>query len=251
MHLLEHGLSAARDVHEAEPREAARDDNSGDWQAVLRAVREDARRLSPDGETVKDTTCGEQERVAGGERGREHTGVDECGEDLDTGTPERDDVRRLRGGTAVLEQRAVVVGDEHARDEDAQNIEDKNTPEHTTDGLGDVPARGLGLRGGDRDKLHTLEREGCLDEDGDERKEAVEANVLRRQAGRGDGAWVMPVLSNFVSKLAHEVHLRGAYAEPNSIMVGASAEIYDETRNDKEGNQENCPKHMSVSEVVM
>ena len=48
---------------------------------------------------------------------------------------DRDDVGRLRGGAVAVEQVGVVVRDEHAGDQDAEDIEDDDAPEHATDGL--------------------------------------------------------------------------------------------------------------------
>ena len=60
---------------------------------------------------------------------------------MDAGAADRDDVGRLRGGPGSVEQVGVVVGHEHAGDEDAEDVEDEDAPEHAADGPGDVPAR--------------------------------------------------------------------------------------------------------------
>jgi len=48
---------------------------------------------------------------------------------------DRDNVGRLRGGAAAVEQVGVVVRDEHAGDQDAEDVEDDDAPEHAADGL--------------------------------------------------------------------------------------------------------------------
>jgi hypothetical protein len=54
---------------------------------------------------------------------------------MDTGAADRDDVGRLRGGARPIEQIGIVVRDEHAGDQDSENIENDNAPKHATNGL--------------------------------------------------------------------------------------------------------------------
>ena len=110
-----------------------------DRETVVGAVRKDARGLPADGKAVQDARGAEQERVAGGERAGEDGRVDDGGQRADAGAADRDDVGRLRGGAVPVEQVRIVVGHEHAGDQDAENVEDDDAPEHAADGLGDVP----------------------------------------------------------------------------------------------------------------
>ena len=120
--------------------------NSDDRQAALRAVREDAGGLTTNSKTRQNTRRAEEERVAR----RECTGEDSCVNDgwkcPDTSTAYRNDVWRLGSSASAVEQIGVVVRNEHTSDQDAEDVEDNDTPEHAADGLRDVAARVLCLR---------------------------------------------------------------------------------------------------------
>ena len=60
---------------------------------------------------------------------------------MDAGPADRDDVGRLRSGPGPVEQVGVIIGHEHAGDQDAEDVEDEDAPKHAADGPGDVPAR--------------------------------------------------------------------------------------------------------------
>ena len=120
-------------------RETYAEQHGDDRETVLGAVGKDARCLPADGEAVQDARGAEEERVAGGERAGEDGRVDDGGQRLDAGAADRDDVGRLRGGAGAVEQVGVVVGHEHAGDQDAEDVEDDDAPEDAADGLGDVP----------------------------------------------------------------------------------------------------------------
>ena len=119
-----------------------------DRETVLRAVGKDAGCLPTDGKAIQDAGRAEEERVGGGERAGEDDSVDDRGQRVDAGALDRDDVGRLRGGPGSVEQFGVVVGHEHAGDEDAEDVKDEDAPEHAADGPGDVPARVFRLRRG-------------------------------------------------------------------------------------------------------
>jgi len=106
-----------------------------DRETVLRAVREDGGRLFADGQAVQDARRAEQERVAGGERAGEDGRVDDGGQRANAGPADRDDVWRLGGGAGAVEQGGVVVRDEHARHQDAEDVENHDAPEYAADGL--------------------------------------------------------------------------------------------------------------------
>ena len=73
------------------------------------------------------------------------------------------------------------------------------------------------------DKLHTLEGECSIDQHGQEREEATEANfVCRHEGGLCHYTGVLPV------------------AEANAFVVRSSSKVDNETRDDKTGNQQNC-----------
>ena len=65
---------------------------------------------------------------------------------MNSGAADRDDVWRLDGSAGPIEQFWIVVWDEHAGNQDSEDIEYDNPPEHATNGLCDVSARVLRLR---------------------------------------------------------------------------------------------------------
>lgn len=71
--------------------------------------------------------------------------------------------------------------------------------------------------------------------------------MLRLKACRGDGAGFVPVLWRHVSSLVDNVWACGTHAEPNTIMVRASTEVDNQTSDNKQSDQENCRRHLSVS----
>ena len=91
--------------------------------------------MPADGEAVQDAGSAEHERVASGERAGEDRRVDDGGQRMDAGTTDRDDVRRLGGIAGTVEQGGVIVRDQHARDQDAEEVENDDEPEHAPNSL--------------------------------------------------------------------------------------------------------------------
>lgn len=263
-HALEHRVRAARDVHERKDRKAAREQHRKDRQAVLRAIREELGRLAAQREPVEHTGRAEEERVAGGECGREDRAVDDVREHPDARALHRDDVRRVCCVACVGEQAGVVIRDKHACDENPEDlkserarrsvrahncevycmgtyVEDQNTPEDSADGLGDVATRGLRLGCCDRDEFHSLERECSAHDDGEHAQETVESDVLGLEAQTRKRTRIFPVLRKKekigwfrnLSKYVDEI----AYCESETLVIGRTAEINDETSDDQHGNQ--------------
>ena len=116
-------------------RKTYAEQHGDDGKTVLRAVREDTRCLPADGQAIQDAGRAEQERVAGGERAGKDGRVDDGGQRANAGTADRDDVGRLGGGASAVEQGGVVVRDEHARDQDAEEVENDDAPKHAADSL--------------------------------------------------------------------------------------------------------------------
>lgn len=77
--------------------------DGNDRETLRSAPGEDPGSLTTESETVNDTRRGEEEGVAGGERGREDGGVDDVRQSANTSESHGDDVGRLSGGSSVLE----------------------------------------------------------------------------------------------------------------------------------------------------
>ena len=119
---VEDGHRTARRVHKRQEAKQAGDDHGRDGQTVLRAVGEDPRGLSTEGETVEDTGRREQERVAGGEGRREDARVDDVRENGDASASHGDDIRRGCSGSSARHEVGIVVWDEHAGDENTSHL---------------------------------------------------------------------------------------------------------------------------------
>lgn len=81
--LLEDGDSTRRGVHERQEGERAGEEHSGEGKTILRAVSEEARRLTAESKTIKHTGGREKERVASGEGRGEDARIDDVRQDLD------------------------------------------------------------------------------------------------------------------------------------------------------------------------
>lgn len=91
--------------------------------------------MPADGQAVQDTRRAEQERVAGRKRAGEDGRVNDRGQSVDSGAADRNDVGRLGGSAGPVEQVGVVVWNEHASDQDSENVEYNDPPEHAANGL--------------------------------------------------------------------------------------------------------------------
>lgn len=121
-----------------------------------------------------------------------------------------------RGGTGVrlgsVHELLGVVGDEHAEEEDGEDIEEDDTVECQLNRAGDSLSRVLGLADGHTDELGAEIGEGCADEGGPETKEAT--SVASVHVGF-EGAGALPVAETF------------------AVVVGATAEDEDGRENDE------------------
>ena len=94
---LENRDRPSADVHERQPGETRRCQHGSDRQALARALGEDHRCLSSEGETVEDTGGAVEERVAGRKGGGEDGSVDDRRERGDACVGHGDDVGGLGG----------------------------------------------------------------------------------------------------------------------------------------------------------
>lgn len=115
-------------------------------------------------------------------------GVEDAGEDLDTGILDGDDEGGSLGvGTAGTHETLISVGEDETENEQVQDIEDGNSPKHLLASLGDRLA-GVGRLGSSKtDHLSTSKGEGSDDEDGAETLEG------------GESTRVLPVLGTDVA----------------------------------------------------
>lgn len=170
---VEDGEGARRERHEGEEREEDERRDGDIRDTPGRGAEEDGRGVALDGETVEDTGSGKERLVRGRPgRGDDH-GVDDRGDGLDAGGGRSDDERRGGGGSRVVLDTRVVGRDEHADDEDREDVEDGDTREHALDGLGDRLAGVTRLGGGHGDRLGAGEGEDGIDEHSPEAEEAA------------------------------------------------------------------------------
>ena len=145
----------------------------------------------------------------------------------DTGILGRDDegggqAAGLLGGAEEL----VVVGDGHAEDQDAADVEEDDTAEGLVDGAGDVLARVGGFAESDADELGAEVGEGGLDHACPDTQEAAGRALdddLVFTGGSGElrkGAGVTPV------------------SEAGADVVGTAAEGDDEAEEDEHDDDE-------------
>lgn len=105
-----------------------------------------------------------------------------------------------------------VVGDEHAEEEDGEDVEEDDTVECQLNCAGDSLSRVLGLADSHTDELGAEIGEGCADEGRPETEEA--ASVAGVHVG-SEGAGALPVAETF------------------AVVVGAAAEDEDGGENDE------------------
>ena len=66
---------------------------------------------------------------------------------LDTGALHGNDVGTSGGSRSLLKKTGIVVWNSHSDNQGTTNVEDEDTPEDPTNGLDNVAAGALGLRG--------------------------------------------------------------------------------------------------------
>lgn len=177
--------------------EEADDCSEGDApvrHARLGAAKQEPWRLPVLGQGEKHSRSGIQERVGRrGGRGQDH-GVDDRWQGWDTGTVDGDNPWGLSStgssGRNSVQEVGVIVRDEHANGKCTKDVEEKDTPEDTSDGLWDVAARILSLSGSDCHHLNSSIRESSIDKGGPQTQEAT--SIASGNVGL-HGAWVLPV----------------------------------------------------------
>jgi hypothetical protein len=183
-----------------------------------------------DDDSSSDVTVG----VSGGPGRDEDAGVDDRREDRDTGGLDRDDPGRRVGVAGSRDEVGVVAGYDHSDDDSAEDVwysrteisrarremrkdrrsltEERDTVSNTLDGFRDRLVRVGGFSSSDDDSLYSDEREGGVDEGGDE---SGKVSTLARETVRlSPRSGIVPV------------------AESATVVIGSSSESDDETDDD-------------------
>lgn len=110
------------------------------------------------------------------------------------------------------QQSWLVVRDEDANGQRAQDVEEQNAPEHTAHSLGDVTSRVLSLTSGHGNHLYTTVREGGVDQG---REQSEEPTCVAKSNIFFHRTWMLPV------------------SEPEPVTGWPSAKIDDESKDDQ------------------
>ena len=128
-------------------------------------------------QSIQITTPGVEESIGGRRRRRQDDGVDDGWQSRDTSSVDGNDPWGLsRPRFSVFpsaEQSVVVVRDENTDGQCAEHVEKEDTPENSTNSLGNVLARVFSLSRSDRHHLHATVGESSIDECGPETGETA------------------------------------------------------------------------------
>lgn len=208
----EDDIGSARAAEVGQERDDRGDADTVVWDTSLGALQEKSGRLLVLRNTEKVTRASKEEGVRGRCGGRQDDCVDDRRKSWDLGAVDGNNPRRVsRTGTA-MEQSVVVRWDENTDGERTEDVEEQNSPEDTSDSLGDVPSRVLGFTGRNRDHLDTTVREGSVDERVEDTKKATSgtrSDVLLHRT------WVLPV------------------AEPETVVCGCTAQVNAECEDEQ------------------
>ena len=120
--------------------------------------------------------------------------VDDGWQGGDSGTVDGDNPWGLGGTSGSVcncgQQTSIIIRDKHANGERAEYVEEEDTPEHTSDSLGDVAAGVLSLTGSDCNHLNSTIRESSVHKS---RPEAQEATGISSRDIRLHCSGVLPV----------------------------------------------------------
>lgn len=185
------------------------------WDTGTGALEEELRGLLVLRQGEEVTRTGVEEGVGRGRGGSQDDGVDDGREDRDTSAVDGDNPRRVSGTNTTVEEVASVARDTDTNGQRTENVEEEDTPEDTTNGLGNVLPWVLGLTGSDSNHLDTTVGESGVDKSGEETKEATgvaSADVLLH------GARVLPV------------------TETETVVRWSSTKVNDESADQKTEN---------------
>ena len=210
----EHLGGAVRDLQEGEEGEGHDHDETVDGHAATRTLGQEARGAPLEGKTVKRANGTVGVGVAGGEDGGEHEGVGDVWEHGNAQVVHGNDVGRCRSsaGTSLrasqdTRERRVVVRQDDA---DAQGAEDKEHAEAPVDGLEgllDVDTRPHSLGGHHGDVLGADNTEGGRPQGSQEALKAAErplGEILGKRPGMRPIAEAISVVLRVAANHSHE-----------------------------------------------
>lgn len=206
---------AGSDGQVGKDRDSAGDADAVNWDTTLCALEEELRSLASLGKSIEITGTGVEESVTGRSGRGQDDSVDDVWKNLDSGAVDGNNPWRSGSVRFTVEEIVVIVWNENTDSEGTENVEEEDTPEDTTNGLGDVLAWVLGLTSSDGDHLDTTVREGSLDKGGEKTKESTP--ITSCNVGL-HGTWVLPV------------------TETNAITGWATTKIEDECKEDETDN---------------
>lgn len=158
---------ACRGGHVCQACDCAGDANAPVWNTGLGAVKQETWSLSVLCQSEEIARSRVEESVGGRRSRRQDNGVDNGGEDWDLSALDGNDPWRSRGARrAVLDGRqevGIVVWHKNTDSQRTEDVEEQDTPEDTTNSLGDVSTGVLGLACCDCHHFDASVREGCVD----------------------------------------------------------------------------------------
>ncbi|KAM3072178.1 hypothetical protein ACMFMF_007571 [Clarireedia jacksonii] len=161
---FESDASAGGFVHESEQTHRCCNGDSVIRDAGTGRLEDEFGRRIAFCQTDEDTGAGVDVRVCGREDDKQEHGVDEAGEDFNSGELGGDDKGAGSGVAAAREKLLVIVGDEEADEENSADEEKQNTEEGLSDRGGNVLVWVFRLTCCDTDEFSSLVRETSLDE---------------------------------------------------------------------------------------
>lgn len=214
---VEDRQSAVGQAHEGEEHEGRLEENADVGHAPRCCSQKYFGGLALQCQAVEHTGSCEQSLVGRGPGRRDHDGVDHRGDGLDASTACGNDERALSRCAGLIGEAGVVAGNQHADDEDGQDVEDGDAGKHSLAGVRDRSPRIARLGSGHGNAFDAGEGEDGVGHDGpvaEKLAPAATADVLDERAG------VLPV------------------AEADPIHPWDSTEVDDQAQDDEENNEE-------------
>jgi hypothetical protein len=149
-------------------------DGGGDGTTLLVNVGEELGSHTTSSKSLNGASRGEGGAVGDTDDGNSDHSVEDGGEDFDTSEADSDDEGRvLRVGTVGVEKVGVAGGNNETKDEEADDVEESDTPEDLLDSLRKSLSGVGGFSGCETDQLSTTEGKGGSNEYTAEALEAI------------------------------------------------------------------------------
>lgn len=210
-------VGTARHTKVCEAGNGGSNDDGIVWDTSLGAGKEDLGGLLVLGESEQVTRARVEEGVSRGRGRGQNDGVDDGWEDRDTSAVNGNDPRGVSCTDTAMEKVTGVRGNANTNCQRAEDVEEENTPEDTTNGLGDVLPGVLSLASCNGNHLNSTVGERSVDKGREKTQESTGrtcSNVLLHGAG------VLPVTKS------------------ETIVARRTAEINDES-DKKQANNSN------------